>query len=172
MLYLLDTNVLIDAKNRYYPIERIPQFWNWIVQQSIEGNVKVPRQVIDEILDPEDEEAPAEDLSAWVSRHVNALVLRESPIPEYLTTTFDTGYGIRAKDIDVINTLSLIADPFLIAYALASPCERCVVTLEKRKTHQTLPQPQNRRIPLVCDLLKIRYINTFDLIRKLDFRIP
>ena len=31
MLYLLDSNVLIDANRDYYPIERVPEFWDWLV---------------------------------------------------------------------------------------------------------------------------------------------
>nr|WP_234706678.1 DUF4411 family protein [Ensifer aridi] len=27
-VYLLDANVLITAKNQYYPIHRVPEFWD------------------------------------------------------------------------------------------------------------------------------------------------
>jgi Domain of unknown function (DUF4411) len=30
MLYLLDANVLITARNRYYPIDTVPEFWSWL----------------------------------------------------------------------------------------------------------------------------------------------
>ncbi len=32
MLYLLDANVLIDADRDYYPIDRVPEFWDWILE--------------------------------------------------------------------------------------------------------------------------------------------
>lgn len=30
MLYLLDANVLIAAKNSYYAFDRVPEFWEWL----------------------------------------------------------------------------------------------------------------------------------------------
>ena len=31
MLYLLDANVFIDANRDYYPLDRFPEFWDWLV---------------------------------------------------------------------------------------------------------------------------------------------
>ena len=42
MRFLLDANVLIDANRDYYPIERIPEFWDWLAYQGRQGNVKIP----------------------------------------------------------------------------------------------------------------------------------
>ncbi len=39
MLYLLDANTLIDAKRDYYPIERIPEFWDWLIHQGEQDKV-------------------------------------------------------------------------------------------------------------------------------------
>lgn len=30
MLYLLDANELITAHNLYYPIDVVPEFWEWL----------------------------------------------------------------------------------------------------------------------------------------------
>jgi hypothetical protein len=30
MLYLTDANVLITANNLYYPIDRVPECWEWL----------------------------------------------------------------------------------------------------------------------------------------------
>ncbi|MDE0019943.1 MAG: DUF4411 family protein [Candidatus Poribacteria bacterium] len=32
MQYLLDANVLIDAKRDYYPMTRVPDFWEWLLE--------------------------------------------------------------------------------------------------------------------------------------------
>jgi len=37
MLYLLDANTLIDAKRDYYPIDRVPEFWSWLIFQGQQG---------------------------------------------------------------------------------------------------------------------------------------
>ncbi|MEJ1354792.1 MAG: DUF4411 family protein, partial [Candidatus Sedimenticola sp. (ex Thyasira tokunagai)] len=45
MIFLLDANVLINAKNFYYPIDRVPEFWDWLVHQGETGNIKVPVEI-------------------------------------------------------------------------------------------------------------------------------
>ncbi len=39
MVYLLDTNVFIEAKNHYLDFEICPGFWDWIVQSHQRGRV-------------------------------------------------------------------------------------------------------------------------------------
>ena len=45
MLYLLDANVLIDADRDYYPLERVPEFWDWLVDGGVKGRVKIPLEM-------------------------------------------------------------------------------------------------------------------------------
>lgn len=49
MLYLLDANVLITAHNNYYPIDRFPEFWDWLAHQGNQGNLKIPVEIYEEI---------------------------------------------------------------------------------------------------------------------------
>jgi len=49
MLYLLDANVFIAAKNTYYPVDRDPEFWEWLIHQGEQGSVKIVQEVYDEI---------------------------------------------------------------------------------------------------------------------------
>ena len=58
-------------------------------------------------------------------------------------------------------------DPFLIAYALAAPQRRCVVTTEHSRPSR---RRANRHVPDVCRDLGVLYRDTFQLIRDLDFR--
>ena len=39
MIYLLDTNTLIEAKNRYYSMTICPGYWSWILQSHGQGVV-------------------------------------------------------------------------------------------------------------------------------------
>jgi hypothetical protein len=50
VLFLFDANVLITAGNTYYPIDQIPEFWSWIEYQGSIGNIKLPLEIIEEIL--------------------------------------------------------------------------------------------------------------------------
>ena len=165
---------MIDAKNKYYPMDRIPQFWNWLVHQSLSGHVKLPPQVIEEVVGPDSgDEMPADALAEWVQLNRAALELTDELPYEVLTRTYNQGYDTAPEDLTTVDPLSDPADPFLIAYALDSPKRRRVVTMESiQAVGKTLPKPKNRRIPLVCELLGVSCIDTFGLIRELDFRIP
>ncbi|MEJ0015788.1 MAG: DUF4411 family protein [Acetobacteraceae bacterium] len=46
-LYLLDANVLIQAHEDYYPVDRIPQLWAWLLQMAARNIIKVPRVIFD-----------------------------------------------------------------------------------------------------------------------------
>ena len=50
MLYLLDANVLIDANRDYYPLGRVPEFWEWLVDRASRHQVKIPLDMYEEIL--------------------------------------------------------------------------------------------------------------------------
>ena len=39
MKYLVDANVLIEAKNRYYAFDITPGFWKWLNQAHTQGTV-------------------------------------------------------------------------------------------------------------------------------------
>jgi hypothetical protein len=61
-LHLLDANVLIRAHERYYPIDRIPQFWVWLLEMAEAMAIKMPIQIYKEV-------APSRGLLAeWLRR--------------------------------------------------------------------------------------------------------
>jgi Domain of unknown function (DUF4411) len=41
-MHLLDANVLISANANFYPLDRIPQFWDWLIAMGGVGHVKIP----------------------------------------------------------------------------------------------------------------------------------
>lgn len=167
MLFLLDTDVLIAAKNLYYPMDRVPQFWVWILNNASHEHIKIPSKVIDEILRGNDE------LSNWVKSNRVKLELDEDVDAEDWSHTLTKGYGYASVGAAQQDLVEQRADPFLIAHALSDTSVRRIVTLEKVITApKNLPNPINRRIPTVCDLLGVEHLDTFKLIRELDFRIP
>ena len=159
MLYLLDANVLMRAHDAYYPIARVPQFWDWIIDNAKHNRIKIPYEILGE-LEAGNKES---ELFKWVKKNKKNLLLDENVDILLINKVIEQGY---AKDLTDDEIHKLGRDPFLIAYALARP-DRCVVTLE---AVQNSAKPKNRKIPLVCAMLKISCINTFALIRELDFR--
>jgi len=167
VLFLLDTDVLIAAKNLYYPIDRVPQFWVWILNNASHEHIKIPSRVIDEILRGNDE------LSQWVKTNRVVLELDEEVDAQDWSETLTNGYGYRSIGAAQQDLVEQRADPFLIAHALFDTSVRRVVTLETVTTAPSnLPSPINRKIPTVCDVLGVEHLDTFKLIRELDFRIP
>lgn len=59
MAYLLDTNVFIEAANRYYAFDLCPGFWEWLDVVNGDGRVISLVSVLDELRAGED------DLSEW-----------------------------------------------------------------------------------------------------------
>ena len=160
MLYLLDANVLIDANRDYYPIARVPEFWDWLVHNGSAGFVKMPIEVYEEIEDGKD------DLGVW-ARSIEvkrALLLDELANAELVSQVVDRGYASDLADDEVAK---LGRDPFLIAYALYDATVRCVVTTERSKPKR---RRANRHVPDVCDDLDILWEDTFGFLRALDFK--
>jgi hypothetical protein len=159
LLYLLDANVLIDANRDYYPISRIPEFWGWLIEIGSKNLAKIPIEVYEEIKDGTD------DLAKWAKRRQvsEALLFDEEADSVLISRVLAEGYATDLTDDEVVK---LGRDPFLIAYALLVK-ERCVVTTEVSKPKK---QRANRHVPDVCTHLGIKYCNTFEFVRDLDFR--
>ena len=160
MLYLLDANVLIDANRDYYSIQRVPEFWDWLIYMGQSGFIKVPLEVIEEI------EAFDDDLAAWVKtvQVRDALLLAEDADVGLVAKVTTEGY---APDLTDIEVEKIGRDPFIAAYGLADLGQRCVVTTEVSRPSA---QRGNRKLPDVCKHFGVSACNTFKLVRDLDFK--
>ena len=157
MLYLLDANVLIDANRDYYPIERVPEFWDWLLHVCRRQQAKVPQEIYEEVAKGND------GLTEWSKANKDTLVLDESVQAELVRRVVNKGY---APDLDDSEIMKLGSDPFLIAYALADTKRRCIVTTEVSKPSM---QRANRHIPDVCGNLNVHCCDTFTFTRQLNF---
>jgi Domain of unknown function (DUF4411) len=162
MLYLLDANVLITANNTYYPIDSVPEYWDWISYQAAAKALKMPLEIYEEIKDG----GPDDLLFTWASRSdVKAvLILEESVNEAHVAKCTSIGY---APDLGDDELPQIGRDPFLIAYAMASPEDRCVVTHEASAPSK---QRQNRRIPDVCLTMGVKSCTPFEMGKALGFK--
>ena len=64
MLYILDTNTFITAKNTFYAYDIVPSFWSTLLGMFKTGKVKVIDAVADEIADGKD------DLTEWFGENI------------------------------------------------------------------------------------------------------
>lgn len=160
-LYLLDANVLIQAHEDYYPVDRIPPFWAWLLEMAAQNTIKLPRVVFDEIT------PPPGPLADWIKqKKVRDLMILNEPIARArVTHVLVHGY---APDLTDVEIEKIAKDPFLVAAAMAAP-DRVVVTREVSKPKR---QRANRKVPDVCNVFGVPVITDFQLYRVLKFSIP
>ena len=105
-------------------------------------------------------------INAWITTDdvKTAILFDEDVDPNLVASVIDNGY---APDLTEDEILQLGRDPFLIAYALASPADRCVVTTEVSSPRK---QRQNRKIPDVCAAMGVTCRNTFAMTKTLGFK--
>jgi hypothetical protein len=161
MLYLLDASVLITAHAQYYPVDRIPEYWDWLKHMAEQGSVKMPIEIYEEV-----KAGPVEKdlLFEWLSDEAckRALVLPDTVSAALVRRVIVDGYAADLNDDEVEQ---LGRDPFLIAHALADK-DRCVVTVENS---QPKKQRANRKIPDVCKALGASCCDPFVFTRTLGF---
>ncbi len=162
MLYLIDANVLIQANQDYYPIDRVPQYWDWLIISGNNGQIKMPMEIWEEIANS----AKGTALRDWVNETevIDALILDEEVDTTIFNRVIDIGY---ASDLTEDEFEQAGRDPFLIAYAKMGN-DRAVVTKECSKTTQ---KRGKRKVPDACNDLNVMCINDFKLYRDLNFRI-
>jgi len=160
LLYLLDANVLIDANRDYYPIERIPEFWEWLINVGNNENVKIPIEILEELKEGND------NLAKWAKQKEvsSALLLNEEAKVSVVSSIINEAYAPDLTDDEVVK---IGRDPFLVSYAIKDKSNRSIVTTESSKPRR---KRANRHVPDVCDSLGVMWCNSFDLLKDLDFR--
>jgi len=165
LLYLLDANTLIDAKRDYYPIDRVPEFWSWLVFQGQQEKIKIPIEVYEEFSDTKDKDGKMDTLASWADETEvkDALLFEEEAEQDLVAQITYGGYVAHPTD-DELKKIG--RDPFLLSYALSDKKNRCIVTTETSKPSR---HGANRHIPDVCKDFGILCINNFQMIKEINF---
>ncbi len=113
MAYLLDSDVLIRAKNDHYGFDLCPGFWAWLEQANASGVVHSVEAVYNEIV------VGADDLAEWAKNHrAMFLPLTADEITAVASVNRwanDSQHYEAAAKAD----FATAADSFLIGHALA-----------------------------------------------------
>jgi hypothetical protein len=165
VLYLIDASVLITANNQYYAVDRVPEFWSWLRHVGEQGNAKMPLESFEEVKEGR-KDAEKDLLFAWIQDPDTKItfLFEEEVNVTLVQRVINDGY---APDLTDDEVEQIGRDPFLIAYALAAPTDRCVVTTEVSKPSR---KRQNRRIPDVCQTMGVLCTDPFTFCRALGFR--
>lgn len=158
MRFLVDSNIFIEAKNRYYGFDICPGFWEWM-DDVCGADVGSIIDVRDELADGRDE------LAEWIAARNDAdwfLRVDDDQTQSYFADVANhvatAGYTEPA-----VQKFLAKADPWLIAKAMTLGAT--IVT------HETVAQPSARSrvmIPNVCGQFGVPCLNTFDALRQLS----
>jgi uncharacterized protein DUF4411 len=152
MAYLLDANVFIEAKNRYYGLDFCPAFWEWLVVSNASDLVFSIEKVADEV------EAGGDDLAAWAAQRGPRFFLKPDTTMLPALGTVSTWATSQRYDPAAVNTFLLVADYYLVAHALAH--RHTVVTHEVASTGT-----KKIKIPDACIGLGIKCMTPFAMLR-------
>ncbi len=153
-MYLLDANVFIQAKNRYYDPAFCPAFWDYIEQLYNNGKVFSIDKVKDEIMEGHD------DLLVWIRQLNNDFFIKtdESVIDQF--GKINNWLYQQSYQASAIQSFQEDAYYYLIARTLANK-ETVIVTQEVVSDSK-----KKAKIPNVCIGLEIQYCSTFQMLRR------
>lgn len=156
-VYCLDTNVLIQAWQKYYSKKFCPEYWEVLNKLGRDGKIFIPEEVYQEI------KAGDDDLLAWLKKSDIQIRKKDSEVTANLTSIF-TSDPLHKYLVDATKQRSL-ADPWVIAHSMK--VKATVVTKEEKISNTN---SKKIRIPNVCEKMKVRCINDFQFIEEVGIK--
>ena len=162
MNYLLDTNIFIQANKIQYPFDIFPGFWEWLERDITDGLIHSIEPVYVELMKGND------DLKDWVDRYKYTDCFLKVEDIDTQKAYRDIAKWVYSPDLGYTDTAISeffnVADSWLIAKAIST--DSSIVTLERYD-----PNIKRRiKIPNVCKQFDVEYINTIDLLRKMNVK--
>lgn len=151
-MFLLDTNVFIEAHKRYYNIEICPYFWTWLKTTANRTCYSI-NMVKNEICKGED----------WLSNFIKHDMSKNFFINQdiaSLDTIAIVADAIKDYNQTVQKTFSESADFFLLAVAYQQ--KHIIVTQEAMAFNISA---KRIKIPNIANKLNIECINTFEMLK-------
>ena len=155
--YCIDTNVLIQAWQKYYSPRFCPDYWTILNELGNQGIIFIPQMVNEEILRTDDE------LSKWLKKSNIPVLIIDTKVTNLLKAIYAADPSHKNL-VDNTKQRSL-ADPWVIAHAIN---ENAIIVTKEEKVNAT--NTSRIKIPNVCDNMKIPWINDFQFIEKLNIR--
>lgn len=159
-MYLIDANVFIEAKNRYYNMSFCPAFWDWLLRECAGNQIFSIQNIFTELTNGNDE------LATWADQHRHFFL----PVSDQLTqqNLASVATYVSSQQVSVpmsagaMNEFLRGADTWLIAKAMTVGAT--VVT------HERLDLQCRRKflIPNICRNFNVNYMDTFTLLQQLN----
>lgn len=160
-VYVLDTNVFVQAHRRHYAFEICPGFWECLIHHHQTARIVSIDRVRDEIL-------AGDALETWVKDSAPSTLFASTADPNVTTNYANIVRWVQAEPqfkSEAKTEFAQVADGWLCAYAKAHP-QHVVVT------HEELSPDAKRRVPLpnVCTQFGVDYIDPFAMLKDLKAR--
>ena len=161
MIYLLDANTLIEAKNRYYRMTVCPAYWSWVQRSYGAGVVYSIEPVGVELKRGNDE------LAAWAKSQDGLFlpVSDEATQQAFAQVAAHVASQAAAMKTGALEEFLDGADPWLIAKAMTMQ-DAVIVTHEQFN----LQMRRKYSIPNVSQHFGVAWIDTFELLSRTDAR--
>ena len=154
MVYLLDANVFMEAKNRHYGFDTVPGFWDWLDREHARGVVFSIQAVRKELLKKGDE------LADWAEGCADGFFLHPNRTTHEAVATVNHWVDAQPRFVEEARRrFRKGADPLLVAQALTS--SSVVVTHEVSEPGSKV----KAKLPDVCTGMKVEYMNPFQMLR-------
>lgn len=161
--YIIDSDVLISAKNSYYAFDICAGFWDGLIREHQSGRVFSLDRNRHELLAGRSDD----DLVVWVENTLPESFFIETHEPEVVDTFSKVMLSVQ-RDSQFFDPakakFATGADGWLVAYA--SVHGDIVVTLEQ-------PRPESRnaiQLPDICRRFDVQYMDPFTMLRELSVR--
>lgn len=155
-LFLLDSNIFIEAKNRYYSFDFCPAFWDFLDKEIDKNTILTIKEVYNELSNGDDNLADwikeRKDSSFFIPFDDEETQKEFAKIAQYIVNNFSQEEATKFLSV---------ADPWLIAKAKV--LEATIVT------HEVLAPPNTKKvkIPNICVHFGVNYANPFNMLRNL-----
>ncbi len=152
--YCLDSNVLIQAWQKYYSPKYCPTYWEVLNELGSEDKIFIPSMVYDEIVRTDD------DLSDWLKTSK----IKVKPITSDVTQILTTIYAANSNHKHLVDNKKgrSLADPWVIAHAIK---ESAIVVTKEEKV--TALNSKKIKIPNVCDNMGVDWITDYKMVEHL-----
>lgn len=161
MSYIIDSDVLITAKNSYYAFDLCPGFWDSLLAQHHAGRVFSLDRNRQELLQGREDD----DLVKWINESVPASYFLSCNHAEVVSTYTDVMLWVQRNPQYFDSAKAKFAtgaDGWLVAYAKVNGST--VVTLEESR-----PESRNQvKLPDVCLKFDVIYQDVFTMLRALQ----
>lgn len=164
-MYIIDTNILVEANRVHFPLNTAPDFWNWLVMLGQQGKICFPELVYKEIGRGND------DLIDWLEIH-KKIFFRESveayvAMPHVMQAYIDIFGKTSAIPETLLDTLG--ADPYIVAHAIV---HSGIAVSNERQNYKMLKNYKEIKISHVCRILNIPCLTLVQFIWKLRQELP